>query len=152
MTPSYVYIGTISIFFLLLNLKRNSSLVSRWKKTICMSAPLAPASLSVFRGQTCQKAHKAGGVLEECASPSPPLFFQPQTTFSGNPGRSNILSLGPRRLFPQGEVIDYSATCDACRCACDVARDVSFASVKTKTKTKKAPPKLFPSSCTGERF
>lgn len=104
-----------------------------------MSAPLAPPSLSVFRGQTCQKAHKAGVVLEECASPSTPLFFQPRMTFSGNPGRSNILSLGPRRLFPQGEVIDYSATCDACRCACDVARDVSFASIKTKTKTKSSP-------------
>lgn len=108
-----------------------------------MSAPLAPASLSVFRGQTCQKAHKAGGVLEECASPSPPLFFQPQTTFSGNPGRSNILSLGPRRLFPQGEVIDYSATCDACRCACDVARDVSFASVINKNQDEKSPPEAF---------
>lgn len=108
-----------------------------------MSAPLAPPSLSVFRGQTCQKAHKAGVVLKECTSPSPPLFFQPRTTFSGNPGRSNILSLGLRRLFPQGEVIDYSATCDACRCACDVARDVSFASIKTKKQDEKVPQSLF---------
>lgn len=106
---------------------------------ICMSAPLALPSFSVFRGQTCQKAHKAGVVLEECTSPSPPLFFQPRMTFSGNPGRSNILSLGPRHLFPQGEVIDYSATCDACRCACDVARDVSFALIKNKkNKMKKS--------------
>lgn len=77
---------------------------------------------------------------------------------------SNILSW-PQAPFPQGEVFDYSATCDAWLYTWDVARDASFACRETHlsplhTPTPHTPPTHNPtqthtnthSSCLSKHF
>lgn len=76
---------------------------------------------SLCKGTNGPNSHKAGAVLKECSSPPPSSSLPALNDLSWQTERSNILSLGPRRLFPQGEVIDYSATSD-------VAWDASSAS------------------------
>ena len=80
------------------------------------------------------RPHPLPPVLTPSSRPHPlPLILTP-SLLAGSLKWPSLAELGgqtssllaPRRLFsPQGEVIDYSATCDACLCTGDVAWDAS---------------------------
>lgn len=95
----------------------------------CLFAALGTSSLiRLSKGTNGPNSHNDGAVCKECSSPPPSSSSPGLYDLSWQTEWSNIFSLGPHRLFPQGEVIGYSATCDACLCAWDVARDASLPS------------------------
>lgn len=112
---------------------------------MCAALGLSPSSHWVKwqMGQTLTKLLRS---FKNVVHPLPPVLTPSLLAHSlkwpslAEPSGQTSSLLAPRRLFsPQGEVIDYSATCDACLCSGDVAWDASSAGSASPTDEPLSP-------------